>query len=350
MMRVKKKNLFILIVIVLLLISLIILGITKLINTGSEEVYKEEKNSKLVTLLNDNNLFKEKYAKEYENINYIDKADFLENINLLLDKGYKGEEINNIYKMSDNNIGKILNEEYLNIIDYYTIKNFNIDNYSRYEEYKNKNTNLKIEDIVTKVNIDLDQEFYTYSKEVQNKDDLLMIVNKYNYVPKDYVPKNLVILFDSKNGAKMVDVAAEAFKELVEDAKKNNITLESTTAYRSYDFQNTLYTNYVAKDGVKEADTYSARPGYSEHQTGLAVDLNDPTVSGSRLDDKDYKWLLDNAHKYGFIIRYQKEIVPITGYIEEPWHIRYIGVEHAKGVHDTNLSYEEYYDLYIEKY
>ena len=177
-----------------------------------------------------------------------------------------------------------------------------------------------------------------------------MIVNKFNHLEKDFLPKDLVTLFDSNRGAKMVKPAAEAYKKLIEKAKEDGITLESTTAYRSYSFQNTLYTNYVAKDGVKEADTYSARPGSSEHQLGLAVDLNDPNVSGSRLNDKDYEWLLNNSYKFGFIVRYTASGVPITGYMEEPWHIRYLGVDLATKVHDSGLTYEEYYDLYIMEY
>ena len=103
-------------------------------------------------------------------------------------------------------------------------------------------------------------------------------------------------------------------------------------------------------DGKEKADTYSARPGHSEHQTGLAVDLNDPNVEGKRLDDKDYEWLLENAHKYGFIVRYQESYIPITGYMEETWHIRYVGSDIATKIHELDITYEEYYDLYIAEY
>lgn len=358
-----KKSFKITIILLVLLIGGILLyilltGSKNLYSKDAEKVIKEEKYeniydydySKIVETLLQKGIYNEKYLEEYLDIEEIEDEKFIENINDLLDKGYKGKEINYINKLSDKNKDLIFKNSYMDIKDFYKLKNFNVANYERYVNYLKDNQDTKIENVVTKVNIGLDKEFYTAAEKIENPDDLTVIVNKYHYLDKDYVPKNLVTLFDSTRGAKMVDVAAEAYKNFIEAAKKDNITLESTTAYRSYSFQNTLYTNYVAQDGKEKADTYSARPGFSEHQTGLAVDLNDPTVSGKRLDDKDYQWVLNNSYKYGFILRYQERFVPITGYMEEPWHIRYLGVELATKVHDSNLSYEEYYDLYIAKY
>ena len=263
--------------------------------------------------------------------------------------GYSSKEIKYVKELSKKNIDKLRNIEHIDISNYYKYKNFNVDNYSRYESYKEKN-NSSYDKTITYVNIGLDKEFYTGSSEVTDTDNLLIIINKYYYLNKDYVPKNLVTLFDSKNNAKMVDVAASAYKELVADALVDNITLESTTAYRSYGFQNILYTNYVKEDGQELADTYSARPGYSEHQTGLAVDLNDPNVHGKRLDEKDTLWLDENAYKYGFIRRYKEEFIPITGYMNEEWHIRYVGKDVATIIHNENITLEEYIDLYVMQY
>ena len=150
----------------------------------------------------------------------------------------------------------------------------------------------------------------------------------------------------------MREVIKEPFLELQKAAEEEiGIILKPTTAFRDQSFQNTLYNNYVAKDGVEAADTYSARPGFSEHQTGLAIDLKNTLISSStRLNDSDFEWLSNNAHRFGFIIRYPKEKVDITGYQFENWHIRYVGLNIAKTIYENNLTLEEYIDLYITEY
>lgn len=313
-----------------------------------KNIYKEEY-SKTLDVVLQNNAYNPEYLEDYLVIDYIEDDNFTDYINKYLNIGYKGKEINDIFKLSKKNQEKLLKLEKKEFSKYIGIHNFNIDNLNRYNEYM-KETNKDINTVVTYVNINLDKPFYTDSKIVNNPNDLTVIVNKYNHLEKNFVPNDLVTLFDSKNNAKMVSVAANAYKDFIEASKEAGLTLESTTAYRSYSFQNTLYTNYVSQDGKDKADTYSARPGSSEHQLGLAVDLNDPNVVGSRLDDKDFKWVLENSYKYGFIVRYTEAGVPITGYMEEPWHIRYLGIELATKVYESGLTYEEYYDLYIMEY
>ncbi|MBE6156827.1 MAG: D-alanyl-D-alanine carboxypeptidase family protein [Firmicutes bacterium] len=365
-MKRKKLKKEVLLIIILSL-TIIIIGIIILLtrNTGSKEyyskeaiqvikenklsdVYKSDYSKTLDKMLQSNN-FNIEYIEEYINIEYLNIDGFINNINTYLKIGYNAQEINNIFKLSEKNQSKLLKLAKKDFSKYIDIKNFNIDNLDRYDDYLKK-TEKDIQTVVTYVNINLDKEFYTDSTLVENSNDLTVIVNKYHHVDKEFVPKDLVTLFDTTRGAKMVRPAAEAYKLFIEAAKEDGITLESTTAYRSYSFQNTLYTNYVAQDGVEAADTYSARPGSSEHQLGLAVDLNDPNVIGARLDEKDYQWVLKNSYKYGFIVRYTEAGVPITGYMEEPWHIRYLGVELATKVYESGLTYEEYYDLYMMEY
>lgn len=311
-------------------------------------IYKKDYSKTLDMILKEN-LYKPEYLEEYLIIEYKNKEDFLNEITKYLEIGYKGSEINNIYKLSKLNQEKLLQLKKQDFSKYINISNFDITKIDRYNNYL-KETNKAIENVVTYVNINLDKSFYEESKKVDNPNDLTTIVNKYNHVNKDFVPQNLVTLFDSKNGAKMVKEAADAYKKFIEAATKDGKTLESTTAYRSYSFQNTLYTNYVKQDGEKEADTYSARPGSSEHQLGLAVDLNNPNYKEARLSDSDYEWVLNNSYKYGFIVRYTESGVPITGYMEEPWHIRYLGIDLATKVYKSGLTYEEYYDLYLTEY
>lgn len=156
----------------------------------------------------------------------------------------------------------------------------------------------------------------------------ILVANKTYSLPSTYAPGALTSEFNA------------AFKEMTNAAVKDNISLWICSGYRSYSYQNTLYTNYVARDGKAAADTYSARPGHSEHQTGLAADIN---YADSRfVGTAEAKWLAQNCWKYGFIIRYPKGKDNITGYQYEPWHIRYLGKETAKLVYESGLTLEEY--------
>ena len=123
-------------------------------------------------------------------------------------------------------------------------------------------------------------------------------------------------------------------------AREDGINLFVKSGYRSYIDQKIIYNGYVARDGKEGADRYSARPGHSEHQTGLAFDIN--STYDSFADTPEAKWLAENSYKYGFIIRYPKDKEHITGYKYEPWHVRYLGVDKAKEVFDSGLCLEEF--------
>lgn len=232
------------------------------------------------------------------------------------------------------------------------INYFNDDYIDRYLEYKKKNKDLSNFDIVLRVNIGLDQEFYTNFKKALNIDTTYVLVNKYYNLDSDYVPKNLEVI-DSKYsvpGKKLVNVARISFEHLAKKAESEGYIIRAASTYRSYSYQSNLYDNYVKQDGVSNADKYSARPGFSEHQTGLAVDVDNGKSSFNNFENtKEYKWLLDNAYKYGFILRYPKGKEDITGYMYEAWHYRYVGVEIAALIHENNMTYEEYYFKYIAK-
>ena len=125
-----------------------------------------------------------------------------------------------------------------------------------------------------------------------------------------------------------------------EDAAAKGLNLYIASGFRSYEYQTTLYNRYVERSGKEEADRYSARPGYSEHQTGLALDLN--TIDASFADTDEYEWVKRNCYKYGFIIRYPEGAEEITGYMYEPWHLRYLGTDIARDVYESGLTLEEY--------
>lgn len=163
--------------------------------------------------------------------------------------------------------------------------------------------------------------------------DGILIANKTYALPPDYAPG--------------VDSTAEdAFYKMQAEAYDLGLNLYISSAYRSYDYQAGLYQRYVDRSGKAEADRYSARAGHSEHQTGLAFDLN--TISDEFKDTDEGKWLAENCHKYGFIVRYPEEKEDVTGYMYEPWHIRYLGVDTATAVYESGLCLEEYLGITSE--
>ena len=191
------------------------------------------------------------------------------------------------------------------------------ENKNRYLEYQKKNKSLSLEDIITQVNIGIDKPYYTNTKPSDNLNTNLILVNKYNYVTEDYIPENLEPLDTNyaRSGMQLVKDAKEAFEKLSQSAKNAGMTILAMSSYRSYDYQVNLYNNYVKTDGKEAADTYSARAGYSEHQTGLAADVYNGEVPYTSFEEtEEFTWMQENAYKYGFILRFPKDKTNITGY------------------------------------
>ena len=185
-----------------------------------------------------------------------------------------------------------------------------------------------------------------------------LVVNKLRPLePNGYTPTNLVVPnialranITSNEKYLRADVAS-ALAVMDTAAKADGVTFNLQSGYRSYGFQTVLYNSYVKQQGQAQADTESARPGYSEHQTGMAADLGSTTNSSCNIarcyaDTIEGKWLAANAYKYGFIIRYAQDKQPITGYTFEPWHVRYIGPELSKEMQSKKaLTLEEFFGL-----
>ena len=220
-------------------------------------------------------------------------------------------------------------------------------NYDRYIAYKELHPDYTDDNIINYVNIGLDRDFYTNMEDTDMSDGILILCNKYHKLKKDYKPD--LVSLSGYGGGQMQKEAASHFKEMVKAAKKDGITLWNVSGYRSYSTQKSLYNNYVKRDGVSKADTYSARAGTSEHQTGLATDINTASSKAHFEKTKEYAWLIKNAHQYGFILRYPEGKTFITGYKYEPWHYRYVGKEVAQIIYEKNITYEEYYVMYMIK-
>lgn len=188
--------------------------------------------------------------------------------------------------------------------------------------------------------------------EATKPDDITVLVNKEYSLPKDYVPAdlaepNILFPFEYEDEKKLLrKEAADAITNLFEAAANEGLRLYGVSGYRSYDRQKAIYDSNVATRGEEETNRYSARPGHSEHQTGLAMDVSTPSIQ-FHLDSgfaatPEGKWLADNAYRFGFIIRYPEGKTDITGYAYEPWHIRYVGIPLAEKLHNENLTLEEY--------
>ena len=196
-----------------------------------------------------------------------------------------------------------------------------------------------------------DNDFYKNIKDIKNPNDTLVLVNKNNKLKNDFIPDNLVKLDLNYSHAEkyLKEEAALEFYKLSEEAKKLNYRIVVVSGYRSYTYQEKLFEYYVETKGMNYALMCSAKPGHSEHQTGLAID-----VEGSNLDynlfekSKEFEWMKKNAHKYGFILRYPKGKENITGFKYEPWHYRYVGKEVATIIYNNKLTFEEYHKKFVK--
>ncbi|MTI66338.1 MAG: D-alanyl-D-alanine carboxypeptidase family protein [Firmicutes bacterium] len=188
---------------------------------------------------------------------------------------------------------------------------------------------------------------------VKNTNSILVLINKERNLPSDYKPKDLVIpniRFPFKEDLpkkKLRKVAATSLEKMFNGADKKGIYLFGASGYRSYNRQKVLFDSYSKRYGKKAANKFSAKPGQSEHQTGLVMDVTSQSV-GFRLKEKfgqtkEGKWIKKNAHEYGFIVRYPKGKEDITGYQYEPWHIRYVGKEVAENIYENNITLEEFF-------
>ncbi|WP_440895645.1 M15 family metallopeptidase [Amphibacillus sp. Q70] len=216
------------------------------------------------------------------------------------------------------------------------------EDYEPKQDEKNRNIQSEFENNVNERTV------------VANPEAKAVLVNPQNMLPDRYVPDDLVypnvrFTFEEKIEKRMMRAeAAEALEKLFAAADQDGLPLAGVSAYRSNERQKQLFDDYVQKDGLEKAQTYSAYLGTSEHETGLAIDVagadGSCAVSDCFDNKPEAKWLADNAHRFGFIIRYPKGKEEITGYKYEPWHLRYVGSDIAEEIQEREITLEEYYD------
>ena len=203
------------------------------------------------------------------------------------------------------------------------------------------------EQILCIVNTDSDLTPYEDMVEADVSYGILTLVNKHHYLAA-YEPEELSALGRYGSWGSMASEARAAFAALVDAAARDGLRIWGVSPYRSYDRQRSIYNSYVSAHGQAEADTYSARPGWSEHQTGLAVDVAVRGYSYGTFDGTpESAWMREHAHEYGFILRYGEGMDYITGYMYEPWHYRYVGADAAAYIWENDLTFEEYYYYYV---
>ena len=283
---------------------------------------------------------KDQITKELENLEYTE-----EEISLI--KKYVTEE--NINYLITNKINHETSTKFVN--ETYYIDDYLID----YLNYYNEHPDKTYKEIITIINTHINNEFYTNTIKTDTSLGKFVILNKYYYADNTY-PSNDLIKVDGKyhiNGTSFYlnKECYEAFLLMYKDAYEAGYGFKMKSAYRSYDNQVTTYNYWVStENGDKtKADTYSARAGFSEHQTGYAFDIRDYNYEYEDYSKSEsFKWVSENAHKYGFIIRFPKGKEHITGYQYESWHYRYCGVECATYIYENDITFEEYYEYFIK--
>lgn len=287
----------------------------------------------------------------------------------LLEVGYSNTDTNNLVdNLNNKELEKVLTYDYNEFLPHFvTAKYFIFDNLDKYlsqvitkeqDFFKYRGPDdYDYDKIVSEVNVNIIYDFYTNTKSTDRSKNYALLVNKYYELGSDYEPDDLVsIPWKYRLGLENESIlirseVLDAYLEMWQAAyDEEGIYLLALSGYRSYASQLQVYKLYEDSKGTKYADSIAARPGYSEHQTGLSLDIYSKECQRQSTfkDSKTYAWLVKNAHKYGFILRYPKDKESITGYNYESWHYRYVGKELASKVYESGLTYDEYYIYGIE--
>ncbi len=268
--------------------------------------------------------------------------------------GYNKEEVVVLKKeLKDKQLDELLNHKYdKNITKLVKGKYFIFNKLDDYLKYYKDNKDKSLADVVAIINTNTNNDFYTNTKETDVSKNELMLLNKYNYLTASYNPDDLEVFTNiyayGENQSLRKD-AYDAFIEMWNSANKDGYKLIVNSSYRSYDEQKKIYDDYSSWYGEEDADKKAARAGYSEHQTGLAVDIQSYCSQNKDFEEcEEFTWLTNNAYKYGFILRYPKDKEYLTGYKYESWHYRYVGKKVSKYIHDNDITFDEYYAYFVK--
>jgi len=282
------------------------------------------------------------YEKTYEykltNMGYT-----IEETKILLDN-FKNKEIEYI-------LANEKNDYYLSLLDE---KYFIYENFYEYITYLQDNLDKPLTNIVEIVNTNTDAEYYSETYKTDISKDELMLVNKYHYLDSSYAPDDLVTIsttyaWGTYGSQKVNKTTYDAFMKLWKASNNEGYYLMVSSSYRTHDKQDQVYKDYQDSKGTDYADSIAARPGHSEHQTGYTIDMFEKGSTQKTFHTTEsYNWLINNAHKYGFILRYPEDKVEVTGYGFESWHYRYVGVEAATYIYKNKITFDEYYAYFVK--
>lgn len=271
----------------------------------------------------------------------------------LLKLGYSKEDVVEILKMKDKTKDYLVSIEYnKNVIPLMNEKYFLEKNLKRYIEYLKEN-GRDLADTIAVINVGADNEWYTNTKKTDISKNELMLTNKFYSLDNTYNSDNMVKVskqYSYGNNQFVTEETYNAFIKMFKDAKKEDLTLIINSSFRSYEEQDEVYNEYLDSRGEEAANKIAAKAGFSEHQTGMAIDIQTYGSNAKTFEEFDeFKWLQDNAHKYGFILRYPKDKEYLTGYEYESWHYRYVGIDVATYIYENNITFDEYYAYFVEK-
>ena len=364
---VRKKIIIIVVILLIIIMSVIFYfsRIANLKNLGYSEVAAKNIIFKFkysyVTNIGENKTlnaafessdYEEDNLDNYAKISYQDQEHLISNINKLLDKGYSVNEVSLIISRGDDDsVTEFAKRDKVNYIEeFLDVEYAKLANYDRYVAYQEKE-NDDAETTVLYVNMDFDKEDYVDPLVIDDFDDYVL-VNKHRQLSSEYVPDDLVTIdeeYVKADGEVEIERnVAKAFYEMAAAAEKDDIHLMVNSGYRSYQDQEEIVATYLELYGQNYVGNYVAKPGFSEHQTAMSLDVASRDVA-TFVESEEYSWMMDNAYKYGFILRYPKSKEDITGYKCEAWHYRYVGKEIAKYIHDNNITYDEYYVMFLDK-
>ncbi len=295
--------------------------------------------------------YEDKYLSNYTKIIFQDHENLIKNINSLLDKGYSNNDVSIILAHGDDEeVTRFTKRDRIKYLEeFYQYSYAKLDNYDRYISYTDETGEDEITTVIH-VNLGMDKEEYTDSEEVTvfGAD---MLINKYRYVGEYFIPNDLMLIDKKYTADEDVHgsrIAVNALVQMFESANIDGLKLVVNSGYRSYEDQVEITEFYRKWYGDKYVEANLSRPGFSEHHTGLAFDVGSATES-TFIESKEYEWMKENAYKYGFIARFTKRGESITGFRSEPWHYRYVGKDIAKYIYENNITFEEYYVMFLDK-
>jgi D-alanyl-D-alanine carboxypeptidase len=292
----------------------------------------------------------EEYLDYYKKIKFVDQEHLIKNINKLIKIGYTTSDINIILSHGDDDsVTRFTKHEKVKYLEeFFSVSYAKLDYYDRYVNYSDE-TGEDDETTVLYVNLNLDKEDYEDAVEVTDFSSD-MVVNKHRYLSEDFEPDDLTKIpskYASEAGMTCSRLALNAFIKMYNAAKSEDLDLVINSAYRSYQDQEDTSNYYLELYGQTYVDRYVAKPGFSEHQTGLSFDIGSRS-SNVFANSDEYKWMLENAYKYGFILRYSDSNSNITGFRGEKWHFRYVGDKIAKYIYENDITLEEYFVMFLD--